>query len=1438
MMRFLFTLAISLVGILSVQAQAPVANFTMSTTQGCAPLTVRFTNTSTGDPTEFYWSFGNGTFSEQQNPNITFSQPGSYDVHLVVRNARGTSEKILTGVINVDASPTASFNTASPISCLPANIQFTDQSRPHPNGGAITRWEWDFGNGTTSNVQNPVVSYTEDGFYTTKLTVYSANNCAASRTVNNYIRILNGVTPNFIHSDPLSCTPPLNIQFTDQTSAPGNLTYLWNFGDGTTSTEKNPTHAFTRGGSHDITLTVNSDYGCSQTLQRRIEINATATDFIVPENICVGNPVTFTNQPGATLTNVLWDFGNGQSSVENNGTVTFTQPGQYQVTLNNSYENCLGSITKTVTVVARPTADFTADNLTSCNAPFTTSFQTTGTAAGYRWDFGDGSTSTERNPVHVYQSTGNYTVTLTVTNENGCETVITKENFIQIQPPTINITNLPQGGCVDLTIQPRAQITSLDPVTSINWDFAGRGTAQGQNPSFTFTEEGSYAITVTARTQQGCEVTTTRQVLVGTPPTPNIKPLPDTICASTVLNIEGEITSPNQGTIDYSWVIDGIRYERNPLSINLTDTGDVHIELTAYHNYCPSAPPVSTKVFVKTPFAQFEPFYDCAQNGFRFTNTSLVRVDDDVTYYWDFGPNASIPFSTEKNPPLIRYSQPGDYEVKLTVTIDQQCSHSQTKTVRMVNDKAGIQMVSPNLCLNQVTSFTATGNPDNIAKYEWAVNTGTYAAGERLYNRNFSTHNPSLRLRITDINGCTSEDRMDNIPSYAPASNFTADVISGCQGLNVSFTNNSSSSNSTITSYLWNFGDGGTSTEQNPSHIYRNSGDYNVRLTVTDDKSCRNTYQLPNTVTISGLQSAFTSTSPIVCPDAPLEFRSETVGNNLSYSWDFGDQTTSNLANPTHTFSDAQNNYLVKLSVRDELGCESVSERNIRVQKPTVDISAIQKHSICPPLETFFSQNASDYRSLLWDFGDGQQSTLENPNHFYNSYNTYKAKLTAEGYGCSVSDSVEINLVDITDTRLNYDPLNGCGNMSVDFTGTVTSGTKYVWNVAGTEYPETLSFSHIFRNPGTYVPFISLTDSIGCTRVVNGRERIVVLGARVIFDLNKDVFCDNGEVTFRDFSLISSLDALRRHTWDFGDGSPLYEGKSAVHTYTQPGTYVVKKYVYTNNCENVETDTVRVFRTPVPVIESPDLVCLNNNIRFDGNLAVPDTAISWTWAVNNNLISNEQTTLQNFNQPGKVNVRLTASTQNECTGETLKEIEVIPLPQIIFQPNPLTLVLGSEASLPVVYDKQNLTYNWTPNFGLSCTDCAVPVTSTKADITYHVTATDEFGCRSSEDIAVKVVCNDLNFFIPNTFSPNGDGKNDVFFPRGRSMTMVKSFRIFNRWGQIVFQKMNIPVNDASAGWDGTFNGQPASPDVYIYTIELVCENGATIPYTGNVTLLR
>jgi PKD repeat protein len=230
---------------------APLASFIANITTGTVSFAVQFTDTSTNIPTSWLWNFGDGQTSTSQNPVHTYTIPAQYTVSLMVTNAGGSNTTVKSNFITANAPPvpTALFIANQTSGTEPLYVQFTDQSTNSP-----TSWSWDFGDGTTSTAQNPMHIYTTTGSFTVSLTVTNAGG-TNTLTNTNYITV-NALAPTALFiADLTSGSGSLTVQFTDQSTGTSPMTYLWDFGDSTTSTAQNPTHTYTTG-SYTVTLTV------------------------------------------------------------------------------------------------------------------------------------------------------------------------------------------------------------------------------------------------------------------------------------------------------------------------------------------------------------------------------------------------------------------------------------------------------------------------------------------------------------------------------------------------------------------------------------------------------------------------------------------------------------------------------------------------------------------------------------------------------------------------------------------------------------------------------------------------------------------------------------------------------------------------------------------------------------------------------------------------------------------------------------------------------------------------------------------------------------------------------------------------------------------------------------------------------------------------------
>lgn len=256
------------IAILMPVANPPVASFTFTPTGGNAPLTVQFTDTSSGDPSEWRWDFGDGATSNERNPTHTFLEARRYDVQLTVSNPLGSSS--VAQVLMVGEALVADFDFSPRQGEAPLLVEFTDRSTGNP-----TAWAWDFGDGERSDEQNPVHVYTSprpEG-YSVTLRVTSADGSSAAKTAPDRILVKEKLDAEFIAS-PTSGRAPLTVAFQDTSRGSGIAAWLWDFGDGTTSAERNPVHTYSTADLYDVSLTITNVEGNSNTEVKRGYISA------------------------------------------------------------------------------------------------------------------------------------------------------------------------------------------------------------------------------------------------------------------------------------------------------------------------------------------------------------------------------------------------------------------------------------------------------------------------------------------------------------------------------------------------------------------------------------------------------------------------------------------------------------------------------------------------------------------------------------------------------------------------------------------------------------------------------------------------------------------------------------------------------------------------------------------------------------------------------------------------------------------------------------------------------------------------------------------------------------------------------------------------------------------------------------------------------------
>lgn len=1347
-----------ILGLICTSAFAqPVADFTADTTSGCAssPLLVRFQDLSTGNPTTWFWNFGDpntGATATGQNPGYTYTEPGCYEVTLTVTNLDGSDTETKTCFIEIFDIPQPDFNFTADGACAPLNVQFTDITA---SGGTPNEWFWSFSDGSFSQEQNPTITFTQPGPIDLVYTVSDDNGCINTAIFEDVLEVFEGPTLDFTADNTSACNPPLNVTFTNNTVAndAGNLDYIWQFENGNpvSSTLQNPpTVTYDSPGSYTVTLITNSSRGCRDTLVRTNFLgvgNVSANFTSDVTQVCQGEPVTFQNTSTGGVTDFVWNFGDGDTSSLANPVHTYDSAGTYSIQLQalNS-DGCGDTVTvnNLITVTPLPEANFTVDKLIDCQVPATFNFtdQSAG-AVTWLWDFGDSTTSTAPNPSHTYTAFGEYQVSLTITNANGCQASFSLDSILRVEPPEARFAIENTDGCSPIQVTFTNQSTSpSDSIVSWTWDFPG-GTPSTSDSDTTVTVDyagtGIFPVTLVITTAGGCTDTArSSAVRAGILPD-TVDFMPDTIlsCIRNGIQFSRILpANPDTSNYEYSWDFEfnadsgfnEMSTEPDPFH-SYSDTGTFNVALIVNYFGCRDTLIKDSLVTILAPRAQFGISDSALCNlpqAVDLDDMTLKPEDLDLEYEWLLD-NVLVGTDSLFNQVTINTGGPHVVELRV-LDVSTGCADTTFASISSGSPIADFVVDDRQDCRQYLTADQITNTSQNADSYFWSFSNGETST-EVIPNVVLSdTGFYDVQLIARDIFGCTDTlNRAAYIEVIGPYIDLQADNLTGCPPLEVQFTDLSVTSQATtITEWRWIFGDSAsgaadTSLLQNPTHIYTDPGQYDVRLTVTDDQGCKNSELLTALVDVTFPVPDFAVDDSSTCPGNVLNFINSSQGRDLTYEWDFGDGSPiSNQETPSHAY-DNPGTYTVSLLTTDVNGCvDSITKTDfIVVEDFTVDFEGDPISRFCPTLNTTFTDlSTGTIAAWDWSFGDGlPNSPLQDPSHSYTRAGSFEVGLTVTHEdGCTLSTTKPGYItVGGPEGEFEVEPADVCLGDTVTITMYTLRACSIVIDFRDGNLSPTLAaqcdslvtdttvVEYVYRDANIYSPLITLQDGGGCPVFLDLPTTIQVHDyPQASFTPQDTLGCAPFTVPFLDTSTpADSLGVITEWEWDFGNGDSS-TNVSATTVFSDLGTSNVELIVTDNfGCKDTVVQTVTTVQGIQADFTVSDTVgCAPLAVEFtDQSQQVP--AVAWSWDFGDGNSSTDQNPIHTYQDNGSYNVSLTVVDSLGCA-------DSLAIPDLIRLASPEVSISASEIQgcnpVPVTFFAEAISENTIRTYEWCITD--------------------------------------------------------------------------------------------------------------------------------------
>lgn len=1176
----------------------PQIDFSIDKTSGCAPLSVNFTDKSSGENCDIVyrlWNFGDGNNSKLMNPQHQYDTTGVYTVTLYIKDQFGCSNQIIKNNLITANKPIADFYAENTVSCNnPQVILFSNLSI-----GNQLIYYWDFGNGTNSSMPTPSAYYRNPGKYTVKLYVKDYLGCADTIVKNDLI--VNSMTKSYFDiQDSHIC---LNTSPTIVNNSVNSNKYLWIFDDSIISNENLPKLVIRQSGVHKISLIASNNFGCIDTANYGFYVENIKADYTTTSNFECSLPATiyFVNK-SINAEKYLWRFSNGETSININPNIIIKDQGYFSDTLIaiNRF-GCADTIVKdSLYSIVVPKAYFTPNNfidvwdIKGC-VPLTVNFKDKSnyetnkdSIIKWNWNFGDNSKSSIQNPSHIFNSLNSFLVSLSVTTKKGCTSEYSAWAKTGTQQHASFTFNSPDTICAKTPIHffTTSQDSSL--IDTYYWVFSDGTKTLTKDPIIYFQDTGFINVHLNVY-YKGCGADTLVNKCIYVKGSYS-KIESNFDCSNPYLfSFKGYLKDANNYFWDFGdgTPIDSIN--ESPVHLySAKNSYSVTLKTNNNTTGCDYNSVFKLKIFDAIAIFSTSQSNVCVGSTVSFNaSNSLDKIvfkfgDKSCKYVWDFGDGSSKFASLY---PIVehKFVSEGDFNVKLLIKDSANCYDSAYTVVHVHKPKVNFILSQKDLCYYDTLKCSSTTTSYNSVKnYFWTFNNIDTCSGiEAKYLFSNAGLN-NVKLSVIDTLGCYSE-LSKNVNIHKPNSDFYANKTRICTNDEVLFS--FPTNQVPIITEVFDFGDSKSTSKFNYTHVYSDSGFFDLSRTITDTLGCFSTTTKISYINVQNYpipdftaDSTFSTCYPLI-----VNFNNQTKGSYINnYLWYLTPNIASYSINPSNVYS-VPGNYDVTLTAKTTNNCSAFlkKENFISVLGPYGQM--IFDDTVCVNSNNLYSfVNKKNVYSFQWFFGDGINSSDSICLHKYTEAKKYVPIVYTVADSLNTCNKFFFDTIYIRNIQAGFqiDTNRGCIPFLLSVYDTTSYSLSRNWDFSNLATDSTKLSSYIFENAGNYDIKMFEKDKFGC--LDTDSVQIKIFNLPTIQTIQDAQLCRGSKI-----QLYSSGGNV--YNWQ-----PSYniENSNSQTPIVFPDTnFVYTVFVTdTNNCQNSKEVEVKVLQPPVFNVSDTSLI--------------------------------------------------------------------------------------------------------------------------------------------------------------------------------------------------------------------------------------------------------